>query len=1031
MYKLCLNMIVKNESSIIAHTLENVLHKIPQIDYYVISDTGSTDDTVSVIKSFFKKKKIKGEIYIDEWKDFGHNRSKALEYAFKKSHYLIVFDADDEICGTFPVLDYQRLEFDGYLLTFGPHVRYERMLIINNQYRWCYKGVLHEYIVCEDKPDLKQASVQGDYYIVSGKHGHRSQDPHKYKKDAILLEKAYEEAKSKNDSLYNRYCFYCAQSYFDANDKESAIQWYKKVCTHDGWIQEKYYACYRLYHCLRELRREEEGIFYLIKSMMYDTQRYDCLYELIRYYCGNGMESIAWTFYRAIQEEFEKGHEMTPAQKLFVNGWYEKFGLPYYMIIVSVNTHHYETAIKMFQLIFSKKYPEHNDFYLSHLLMNVNCVLSHFPSVEQKDAFLSKLREYISFLESIQYPIEKHESIYKNYLEIKESRPTTIYTKEECFDSTHILIYVGNSYHPWNYSTYIETGTGGSETAAILLALHFPKSYQVCIVGNVKEETIQNITFRHHDHASDWIQSTKFKLIIVSRYLQFFRRFRYSTFYVVAWAHDTCFHDDHLLAHYHTSIDTFVMLTTWHQKHLQGRYPNEISESKCKIIFNGITLQPKIKMMSFKVKDRFIYSSCMERGLKKIIELWPAILEWKPNAQLIICTYQHNIDHSIIEQIKSYSSSVFFKGSMNKSQLYQLMETCEYWFYPSHWPETSCITAMEMMAHGILCCYYPYAGLADTIAIDCGVPLEEGKEISMMMEVTDSRRDMIIQQAFKHVETFHWSRIISNWNSFLEESLYLILIPPTFYLKNIVDYMDSLSTRYRIFYTQDMERARRIRPSKVFFLNEIFDRELYNYYRTLSVTQPIEINLLNTEPLNIPCRLQTVLRDVVHVSYVYDYSESNCTILAEQQIHQTVYFPYLVYDTETQFLKTLRQETAIEYDFGILISLNHVERRHRVIDSIQQQGFSILVIRDQWKENRDRQLSKCRYILNIHGFFEQTNMIFEQIRCDRLLSAGFSILSEECVHITQTQSSIPNLHFLPYQDFFDASVLRKWLSLSE
>ena len=74
-------MIVKNE----AHIIEKCLERIwKYIDYYVINDTLSTDDTVGVIKSFFDGKGIKGEIvehefrkcecHGEEWKvyDFFH-----------------------------------------------------------------------------------------------------------------------------------------------------------------------------------------------------------------------------------------------------------------------------------------------------------------------------------------------------------------------------------------------------------------------------------------------------------------------------------------------------------------------------------------------------------------------------------------------------------------------------------------------------------------------------------------------------------------------------------------------------------------------------------------------------------------------------------------------------------------------------------------------------------------------------------------------------------------------------------------------
>ena len=56
---ICLNMIVKNESKIITRLFDSV-YKI--IDYYCICDTGSTDDTIDIIKEYFKGKNIPGEI---------------------------------------------------------------------------------------------------------------------------------------------------------------------------------------------------------------------------------------------------------------------------------------------------------------------------------------------------------------------------------------------------------------------------------------------------------------------------------------------------------------------------------------------------------------------------------------------------------------------------------------------------------------------------------------------------------------------------------------------------------------------------------------------------------------------------------------------------------------------------------------------------------------------------------------------------------------------------------------------------------
>ena len=53
MSTVCFN-IVKDESHIILETLQNLINYI-NFDYWVISDTGSTDGTQDLIKEFFKK----------------------------------------------------------------------------------------------------------------------------------------------------------------------------------------------------------------------------------------------------------------------------------------------------------------------------------------------------------------------------------------------------------------------------------------------------------------------------------------------------------------------------------------------------------------------------------------------------------------------------------------------------------------------------------------------------------------------------------------------------------------------------------------------------------------------------------------------------------------------------------------------------------------------------------------------------------------------------------------------------------------
>jgi len=108
-------MIVRNESHVIRETLDNLCSHI-NFDYWVIVDTGSTDDTMSIIAEYFNNKSIPGELHEFAWVNFGVNRSYALTRAYNKSEYLLFL--------------MQTIKF-AETLSFPPH-----SLLINIHLKW-------------------------------------------------------------------------------------------------------------------------------------------------------------------------------------------------------------------------------------------------------------------------------------------------------------------------------------------------------------------------------------------------------------------------------------------------------------------------------------------------------------------------------------------------------------------------------------------------------------------------------------------------------------------------------------------------------------------------------------------------------------------------------------------------------------------------------------------------------------------------------------------------------------------------------
>lgn len=270
--KICLNMIVKDESAVICRCLESVK---PIIDYWVIVDTGSHDGTQDIIKDFMKE--VPGELHEKPWKNFGHNRNEALQLAKGKAEYVLFIDADETLVYdqnfTLPKLTQDFY----YITTEYSGTNYHRAQLIKNSLNWAWQGVLHEAIDC---PFARTNGVLHGVKNFVRTDGNRSQDPQKFQKDALVLEQALLE--EPNNS---RYVFYLAQSYKDAGDYEKAIENYRKRMTMGGWDQEIFWSQLQIGLMQELLELDEKTIVdsYLAAAKLRPS-RAEPLYRLASYY---------------------------------------------------------------------------------------------------------------------------------------------------------------------------------------------------------------------------------------------------------------------------------------------------------------------------------------------------------------------------------------------------------------------------------------------------------------------------------------------------------------------------------------------------------------------------------------------------------------------------------------------------------------------------------------------------------------------------------------------------------------------------
>jgi tetratricopeptide (TPR) repeat protein len=298
--KLCLNMIEKNESKIIHRIMESVADII---DSYCICDTGSTDNTVELIQTFFSEKNIPGKIVQEPFRDFGYNRSFALKQCetMENADYILLLDAD-MIFWVNPKLtktEFKKmLKSDAHYIYQGSdNFYYKNVRVVKNHRGIYYWGVTHEYVKTPEGSSYGLLDKQHVFIKDIGDGGAKSD---KFERDIRLLKKGLEELPN-ND----RYTFYLANSYRDSGDNVNAIETYKKRIEIGGWHEEVWYSYYSIGKCYKNLGDMAKAVHYWMEGYQFFPQRVENLYEIVNHYRYIGKNQIAYVYCNAARKQIE------------------------------------------------------------------------------------------------------------------------------------------------------------------------------------------------------------------------------------------------------------------------------------------------------------------------------------------------------------------------------------------------------------------------------------------------------------------------------------------------------------------------------------------------------------------------------------------------------------------------------------------------------------------------------------------------------------------------------------------------------
>jgi hypothetical protein len=301
-------LIVKNEEKRISVTLNSIKDFVSVL---VILDTGSTDNTINIIKKFCEINKIElhltektfNELYTNENNEliitpdengiiptyfhFSKARNHLLDFCENKADYFLLLDCNDELINKKELINFLKnenikKEKEVYLITQKwwngfSHDSYLNLRLIRGNCKWRYNSPIHEWLAPPQDSIYNEHNIRGtvpnNIYIYQDRTCDDDKSGKRFFKDEKVFESMYNSELAEFKKVSPRTLFYYAQTCSCINKNEKAYKLYiERSEREDGFNEERFHSYLRCGEICNKINSLwEERLLWYLKAYDYSA----------------------------------------------------------------------------------------------------------------------------------------------------------------------------------------------------------------------------------------------------------------------------------------------------------------------------------------------------------------------------------------------------------------------------------------------------------------------------------------------------------------------------------------------------------------------------------------------------------------------------------------------------------------------------------------------------------------------------------------------------------------------------------------